>query len=60
MGGVVHFPRSGSRKESELHDAAEDAVRSTHATPDTARITWMDVRLSRDGDDDDGGGGRAA
>jgi hypothetical protein len=60
MGGVVHFLRSGARKEPDLHDAAEDAVRSTHPTPDTARITWMDVRLSSEGDDDGDGGGRAA
>lgn len=60
MGGLIHFPRSAARRESELLDAAEDAVRSTRATPDVARITWIDVKVSSDGDDDGNGGGRAA
>ena len=60
MGGLVHFPRSAARSESETRDAADDAVRSTRATPDTARITWTQVRVSSDGDDDGDGGGRAA
>ena len=60
MGGVVHFPRSAARRESETLDAGDDAMRSTRPTPDTARITWIDVRVSSDGDDDGDGGGRAA
>lgn len=60
MGGLVHFPRSAARRESEPLAAADDAVRSTRATPDTARITWIDVRVSSDGNDDGDGGGRAA
>ena len=60
MGGIVHFPRSGARRDSEPHDAADDAMRSTRATPETARITWIDVRVASDGGDDGDGGGRAA
>jgi hypothetical protein len=60
MGGLVHFPRSVARRESEPLAAADDTVRSTRATPDTARIMWIDVRVSSDGDDDGDGGGRAA
>ena len=60
MGGIVHFPRSAARREFESLDAADDAVRATRVTPDTARITWIGVRVSSDGDDDGDGGGRAA
>jgi hypothetical protein len=62
LGGLVHFPRGAARRsEAEPHDAADDAVRSTRKTSDMARITWIDVQVSSDGDDDsDGGGGRAA
>jgi hypothetical protein len=61
VGGLVHFPRGAARRsEGESHDAADDAVRSTRTTTDVARITWIDVRVSSDGDDDGDGGGRAA
>jgi hypothetical protein len=62
LGGLVHFPRNAARRsEAEQHDGADDAVRSTRKTADVARITWIDVGVSSDGDDDgDGGGGRAA
>ena len=60
MGGLVHFPRSTARRESEPLDATDDAMRSARAMPDTARITWIEVRVSSDGDDDGDGGGRAA
>jgi hypothetical protein len=49
------------RSEAESHDVADDGVRSTRKTSEMARITWIDVQVSSDGDDDsDGGGGRAA
>ena len=60
MGRLVHFPRSATRRGSEPLDAADDAVHTIRATPDTARIAWIDVRASSDGDDDGDGGGRAA
>ena len=59
MGGLIHFPRTaGRRSEPEPHERADDAVRPTRKTSDLARITWIDVRVSSDGDDD--GGGAAA
>ena len=61
MGGLVRFPRSAARRsEAELHDGAEEAVRSARVTSDDARITWIDVTVSSDGGDDGDGGGRAA
>jgi len=61
MGGLVHFPRTaGRRTEPEPHDSADDSVRATRTTPDAARITWIDVRVSSNGDDDGDGGGAAA
>ena len=60
MGGLVHFPRTaGRRGEAESRDAADDVVRATR-TSDAARITWIDLRVSSDGDDDGDGGGAAA
>ena len=61
MGGLVHFPRTaGRRGETESHEAADDVVRSTRMTSDVARITWIEMRVSSDGDDDGDGGGAAA
>jgi hypothetical protein len=61
MGGLVHFPRTAARRgETEPHDAADDVARSTRTTSDAARITWIEMRVSRDGDDDGDGGGAAA
>lgn len=61
MGGIVHFPRSAARRsEAESHERADEAVRSARVSSDVARITWIDVKVSSDGDDDGDGGGRAA
>ena len=61
MGGLVHFPRTaGRRSETEPHDAADDVGRTARKTSDAARIAWIDMRVTNDGDDDGDGGGRAA
>jgi hypothetical protein len=59
VGGLVHFPRSGTRQsDAEWHDpAADSALRSTR---DASRVTWIELERQRDGDDDGDGGGRAA
>jgi len=59
LGGLVHFPRTAARR-SDADDVTDDAVRSTRTTSEMARITWIDVQVSSDGDDDGDGGGRAA
>jgi hypothetical protein len=61
LGGLIHFPRTAARRsEAESHDVTDDAVRATRKTSEMARITWIDVQVSSDGDDDGDGGGRAA
>jgi hypothetical protein len=61
LGSLVHFPRTaGSRSEAEPHDSADDAVRATRKASDVARITWIDTRVSSEGNDDGDGGGAAA
>ena len=61
MGGLVPFPRTaGRRGEPDSRESADDAVRTTRKTSDVARITWIDVRVSSNGDDDGDGGGAAA
>lgn len=61
MGSLVHFPRSAARRsEAQPHDVADDAVRSSRVTADVSRITWIDAKVSSDGDDGSDGGGRAA
>jgi len=57
----VHFPRTaGRRSEAEPHDAADDVGRTARKTSDVARIAWIDIRVTDDGDDHSDGGGRAA
>ncbi|MEO8632963.1 MAG: hypothetical protein ABI466_06360 [Chloroflexota bacterium] len=60
MGGLVHFPRGARQGEAQWHDPADNAVRSTRATTDASRVTWLAAKRLRDGSEDDDGGGTAA
>jgi hypothetical protein len=62
LGRLVHFPRTSAlRGESEWHDPAENALRSTRKSIDVSLVMAIDAKRSRETEEDfDGGGGSAA
>jgi hypothetical protein len=56
MGGVIQFPRAGTRRgEAERHESRDDAPRVTRSAP---QLSVIETVTSRD-DDGDGGGSAA-
>ena len=57
MGGVIKFPRGGTRRgETERREGRDDALHATRSAP---RLSVIETVSSRDDDDGDGGGSAA-